>query len=172
MDDRSREAATMADVGSRDRSREGRIRRSYRTALFLPAALALTMVGPTAPDSSGQDARPVLTSFGITREDGTPSGVIGGRERFRLQAPPGKAFREIVWEIAGAIASQEVSSDRGFVNTPLPNPLVVRPPEDATESIVDFYWNGAGGEHSIRVTAFYTDGTVGTPEGFSPQTKD
>jgi hypothetical protein len=151
---------------------EERIRRRYRPALLLTAVLALAMGGAMPPGLSGQDARPVLTSLGITREDGMPLGVIGGHERFRLQAPPGKAFRKIVWEIEGAIAKQEVSAERGFVNTPLPNPLVVRTPADTTESIVEFYWDGSGGQHSIRVTASFTDGTVGKPEGFSPPTKD
>ena len=130
------------------------------------------MAGGTPHGPSGAEVRPVLTSLGVTREDGTPLGVIGGRERFRLQAPEGKAFREIVWKIEGAIAKQEVSLNRGFVNTPLPNPLVVRPPEDSTESIVEFYWGAAGGRHSIGVTACYTDGTIGNPAGFSPRIGD
>jgi hypothetical protein len=161
------------DEALKDRIMELRLRRRDRLSVFLlPVVLVTVMTGATHAGLNGRDARPILTSLGVTREDGTPLGVIGGRERFRLQAPPGKAFREVVWMIEGAIAKQEVSADRGFVNTPLPNPLRMRPPEDATESIVEFYWNGLGGHHSIRVKVVYTDGSAGTPDGFSIPSKD
>ena len=136
--------------------------------MLTAAALALLLAGP-GPRS--REARPILTSLGVTRPDGTPVGVVGGRERFRLQAPPGLVFREVVWEIEGAIAKQEVGAERGFVNTPLPRPLVSRPAGDATESIVAFFWDGTA-RHSIRVRATYTDGTTATPDGFSPPTRD
>jgi hypothetical protein len=173
MDDRWREVTMSTDDGLKERSMEWKLRRRGRLSVFLPpVALVTVMTGATPAGPTGRDAPPILTSLGVTREDGTPLGVIGGRERFRLQAPPGKAFREVVWMIEGAIAKQEVSADRGFVNTPLPNPLRMRPPEDATESIVEFYWNGLGGHHSIRVTAVYPDGSAGTPDGFSIPSRD
>ncbi len=76
-----------------------------------------------------------------------------------------------MWEIEGTIASQVIDR-HGFRNTPLPCPLIDRPPGDATESIVSFNLDARPGNHSITVTAEYTDGTVGMPVGVSEPAPD
>jgi hypothetical protein len=114
--------------------------------------------------AAGADPPPILTCLEQTL-------VVGGHNVLRLQAPPGKTFRAVVWEIEGTIANQAIDR-HGFRNTPLPCPLIDRPPGDATESIVSFYLDARPGNHSIGVTVEYTDGTVEMPVELSDPTPD
>ena len=126
--------------------------------------LALLFANPAEPIHAGEaDAPPVLSWL-------EHSAVIGGHNILRLQSPPGKTLSAVVWEIEGTIVKQVIHA-HGFTNTPLPCPLIDRPPADATESVVSFNWDGTL-THSITVTVEYTDGTIGMPNGITDRTPD
>lgn len=115
--------------------------------------LAASFTGVTCLAGSGRNDPPPTLSW--VEE----SAVVGGRNSLRLEAPPGKRLAAVIWEIEGASLGQMVD-EHGFTNTPLPSPLLDRPPGDGSVSVVGFFWDGRGGSHSIRVLAEYTDGTV------------
>ena len=148
------------------------IRSQFGTTLFALAAFSTGSDDSTPKGRSVPVPLPILTSLGVTKENGAPVGVIGGREQFRVQAPAGKTFRSLSWKITGTIGKYEVRFNQNPLVSPLPIPTTIMTPADTTESVVEFHWDGSGGPHSIEVTAVYTDGTIGTPERFSPPIPD
>jgi hypothetical protein len=149
-------------------------------ALLVAGILAIGWAAPTAPrrtDAGRRDADlqgpegvggvdlPILTFLGTIGTNGRPVGVIGGPAGFRLQAPAGKTFREVVWEVEGAMLDLTMTEHGGAIVTPLPDPYIVPPSADGTESVIQFYWDATPGDRVIDVTAFYTDGSVGKPDG-------
>ena len=80
------------------------------------------------------------------------SNTISGKNVLSLQAPAGMTLQSITWEIDGTIASQKID-ENGYVNTPLPNPLIDRPGPGTTGAVVSFGWDGRAGTHSVTTHA-------------------
>lgn len=132
-------------------------------------ALTLALIAMSGPLQAAGGPSPDLTSLGVTDDDGRPIGVVGGGERYRLQAPPGRSFRAVTWEIRGAIADQTFTEEEGRT-TSFPCPRIVHFPGGATESIAEFFYGLD--ETSVRVTALYTDGTAAVATGFRPRIRE
>ena len=90
--------------------------------------------------------------------------MISGHNVLSLHAPAGRTLKSVTWEIEGAIASREID-ENGFVNTPLPNPLIDRPGPGTTEAVVSLGWDARAGTHWVTTHAETPTAPDDPPDG-------